>query len=142
MFRGSYWHQKYFTKTLANLFENIYNKCGAGLQPGIYFTRSFIFQYFFYTLGTAIFRNIWECLLFNILLQCVKQEFTLFISLFLQKIKLPVLDSNKLVTFNSNWKTQHNRTHHIHKKPVFSGASFTTGSLRDSEERYISDLPC
>ena len=26
------------TKTLANLFENSYNKCGAGLLPGIYFT--------------------------------------------------------------------------------------------------------
>ena len=36
-------HQKYFTKTLTNLFENNYNKCGAGLQPGTYSTRSFIF---------------------------------------------------------------------------------------------------
>ena len=31
----------YFTKT--NLFENTYNKCGAGLQLGTYFTHSFIF---------------------------------------------------------------------------------------------------
>ena len=30
----------YFTKT--NLFDNTYNKCGAGLQLGTYFTRSFI----------------------------------------------------------------------------------------------------
>ena len=34
-----------------------YNKCGAGLQPGTYFTRSFIFWVFFYTLEKPIFRN-------------------------------------------------------------------------------------
>ena len=36
----------------------------------------------FYTLGTATFKNNWECLLFFIfsLLQCVKQEFTFFVS--------------------------------------------------------------
>ena len=31
------------SKILTNLFENNYNKCGAGLQPGTYSTRSFIF---------------------------------------------------------------------------------------------------
>ena len=39
----SYWNQKYFTKTLANFFKNTCNMCGAGLQPGTYFTCSFIF---------------------------------------------------------------------------------------------------
>ena len=43
------------------MFENTYNMCGVGLEPGNYFTRSFIFYDFFYTLGTSIFRNTWEC---------------------------------------------------------------------------------
>ena len=37
--------------------KNQYNKCRAVLQPGTYFTRSFIFQVFFYRLGKPIFRN-------------------------------------------------------------------------------------
>ena len=37
------------------------------------------------------------------LLECVKQEFILFISLFLQKIRRPVLVSYKLVTFNNKF---------------------------------------
>ena len=36
-------------------------------------------------------------------LECVKQEFILFISLFLQKIRRPVLVSYKLVTFNNKF---------------------------------------
>ena len=67
--------------------------CGAGLQPGTYFTLNFTFYDFFYTLQTPIFRNIWESVhlrtLHFFLLQCVKQELTPFISLFLQKIKRP-----------------------------------------------------
>ena len=51
-------YQKCFIKIFANSFENAYNKCGAGLQPGTYFTRSFIFTDFLYTLGTPTFRNI------------------------------------------------------------------------------------
>ena len=43
LFRGSYSHQKYFPRTLGNLFENTYNMYGAGIQPETYFTRSFIF---------------------------------------------------------------------------------------------------
>ena len=37
--------------------KNQYNKYGAGLQPGTYFTLGSIFQDFFYTLGKPIFRN-------------------------------------------------------------------------------------
>ena len=44
--------------------KNTYNKCGAGLQLGTYFTRSLIFQDFLYTLGKPIFRNTCERLLF------------------------------------------------------------------------------
>ena len=39
---------------------------------------------------------------FFFLLQCVKQEFPVFIFLFLQKIRHPVLAFYKQVTFNSN----------------------------------------
>ena len=46
------------------MFENTCNKCGAGLQPGTYFSHSSVFYNFLYTLGTPIFRNTWECLLF------------------------------------------------------------------------------
>ena len=42
-YHGSFWHQKYFTKPLANFFENTYNMYGADLQPGGYFTHSSIF---------------------------------------------------------------------------------------------------
>ena len=60
--------------------------CGAGLQPGTYFTRSFIFQDFFYTLGTRIFRNIPESVCYSFfLLQYVSQEFTLFFLCFFKK---------------------------------------------------------
>ena len=65
----------------------------AGLQPGTYFTRSFISQEIFFALGTPIFSNTRECLLFIFLLQCVKQEFTLFFTLFLQKTRRHVLVS-------------------------------------------------
>ena len=54
-------------------------------------------------------------LLFIFLLQCVKQQFTVFISLLLQKIRRTVLVSYKLVTFNSNWYIHHNWIRHTHK---------------------------
>ena len=36
-----------------SLFKNTYSKCGAGLQPGTYFTRNFIFGFFL----TSIFKQ-------------------------------------------------------------------------------------
>ena len=34
LFLGCLCHQKSFIETIANLFENTYSRCGAGLQPG------------------------------------------------------------------------------------------------------------
>ena len=76
-----------------SLFENTYSKYGAGLQPGTYFTRSFIFQDSLYKLGTPIFRNTRKCLFGGFLTSIFKQEFTgsLFASLENETSKLVVL---------------------------------------------------
>ena len=70
------------------------------ISPVVSFSKIFYIEQEHLFSGTpeGVFIHI-----FYFLLQYVKQEFTLFISLFLQKIRRPVLVSCKLVTFNSKF---------------------------------------
>ena len=72
------------------MFENTYNMCSPGLQPGTYFTRSFIFQDFFYPLGTEVFVAYFHY--FNV---SSKNLLTLFICFFKK--------SDALYLFPTNW---------------------------------------
>ena len=83
---------KILHKTI-NSLENTYNKCGEGLQHGTSPVVSF----------SGIFLNTrsnWKCLLFIFWLQCVKQEFTLFVS---SKNQTACIFTCKQIAFNSNW---------------------------------------
>ena len=67
-------------------------------QSATYFARSFFTRTFVYTLGSAIFRNTSErllCIFFSLTGMC-QAGIYLFVSLFLRKIRRPVLVSNKL----------------------------------------------
>ena len=75
--------------------KNTYNKCGAGLQPGTYFTRSFIFQDFFYTLGKPIFRNT-EKVCYSFFYCNVSSKNLLSLFLCFKK-------SDALYLFSTNW---------------------------------------
>ena len=77
--------------------------CGAGLQPGTYFTRSFIFLGFFLYIRNIYFQEHLRVFAILFLLHCVKQEFTLFSFLFLQKIRRSVLVSYKQVKVNNKF---------------------------------------
>ena len=68
-----------------------------GIQQPTYFARSFISQEFFYTLGTTIFRNTSERLLFIFFFDynVLKKNLPIF-CFFLKKIRLPALVSYKL----------------------------------------------
>ena len=78
----------FLQNTSGRLLLNTYSRCGAGLQPG---TSPWFHFLRFLLLGTPIFRNTWECFLFIYFfshffwLQCVKWEFTLFVSVCLKK---------------------------------------------------------
>ena len=122
-----------------SLFENTYSKCGAGLQPGTYFTWSFIFQDSVYKLGTPIFRNTWKCLFGGFLTSIFKQKFTvsLFASLENETSKLVILmviDKFTIMEFtmltrNLSFLVPPSRSQNTFMKfPWFS-------------EKYIADLP-
>ena len=87
-------------------FECVWPFCGFGVkglrvmscQSATYFARSFFTRTFVYTLGSAIFRNTSErllCIFFSLTGMC-QAGIYLFVSLFLQKIRRPVLVSDKL----------------------------------------------
>ena len=72
--------------------RNTYNKCRAGFQHGTSPVVSFsrIFSKYLEAPENACYSFFW--------LQCVKLEYTLFVS---SKIRRPALFSCKLITFNS-----------------------------------------
>ena len=78
------------------IVRNTYNKCGAGLQHGTSSVVSF----------SRIFSKYQEHLRMFVIhfFDCNVSSKNL-LSLFLQKIRRPVLFSFKLITFNSNWWT-------------------------------------
>ena len=71
--------------------------CGAGLQPGTFFTRSSIFQGFFYTLETPIFQERLRVFLIHFCYCNVSSKNLLFLFLcFFKK-------SDTLYLFPTNW---------------------------------------
>ena len=78
--------------TLAELLGNACNKCSGGSS-----TNNLFRPRIFYTLGTPIFRNTSESLLFIFFLNAMCQKrIYLFVSSFLRKIKFPLLISHML----------------------------------------------
>ena len=89
---GSLQSQKHLIKTLEKLLENTCNRYGGYLQQATYFGRSFIFEAFFYTLGTPFFETTRTCLppisstyLFLSLPGKCQTRIYFFLSLFLKK---------------------------------------------------------
>ena len=93
--RWSYCYIKYFTNTLANLFENAYSVGAVQgfrpelISPVVSFSRIFVIH------QEHLFSGMPECVcdsFFFFTVMC-QEELTLFTPLFLQKIRRPVLVS-------------------------------------------------